>query len=419
MLLPQALQQPPPVTRSQLRPQQLCQQRQRQSSWSRTTCLHRQRPSGRPAAVGRRHAAAAAAWLRLSETASSVRWAPGTQCLFTCTNAGCRPMRLSGVIPIAPCVTLPMQEACKPGSPQCRASSRHSTVSMVLNAQLSEPLGPAAPALVPQVQRQMAARKLTISAYTVAADSAIRGSLGVPAMTEFLCNTGRPVDPEFAAVARRTREEHEARHLSKLVDPSDLPQRSVFLQHVARPVLLQHALVCSAAPQPLHPDVEADTSDCVSAGNEAHGAWTRASGVHRRRGTSGASRRSGGRAHCRAGRPASGCARLALPPGAALATQYGSLQLALWQRRIDAVDQYATGMPSALHREDDIGGSGSDSDTASDEEPEDVEVAEEEDYADLTGTRPPNPVLIRRMIWTRLSCCKSAWPGCLSTSSQF
>ena len=46
-----------------------------------------------------------------------------------------------------------------------------------------------------------------------------------------MCNTGRPVDPEFAAVARRTREEHDARHLSKLVDPSDLPQRSVHLSH--------------------------------------------------------------------------------------------------------------------------------------------------------------------------------------------
>jgi hypothetical protein len=43
-------------------------------------------------------------------------------------------------------------------------------------------------------------------------------------------------------------------------------------------------------------------------------------------------------------------------------------------------------MPSAPHREDDVGGSGSDSDAASDEEAEDVEVAEEEDYADLTGT---------------------------------
>jgi hypothetical protein len=52
--------------------------------------------------------------------------------------------------------------------------------------------------------------------------------------------------------------------------------------------------------------------------------------------------------------------------------------------------QYVIGMPAAIHREDDIGGSGSDSDAASDEEAEDVEVADEEDYADLTGTGPPD-----------------------------
>lgn len=228
MLLPQqALQRLPQVTRSQLRPQQLRQQRQRQSSWLRTTCLHRQRPSGRLAAVGQRHVAAVAAWLRLSGTASSVRWAPGIQCLFTCTSAGCRPSRLSAVSPIAPCVTLPMQEACKPGPPRCRASSRHSTGSTALNAPSSEPLGPAAPAQALQVQRQMAACIFIFSAYTIAVDGTISCSLCVPAVTGVFCTTGRPVDPEFAAVARRTREEHEARHLSKLVDPSDLPQRSV------------------------------------------------------------------------------------------------------------------------------------------------------------------------------------------------
>lgn len=37
--------------------------------------------------------------------------------------------------------------------------------------------------------------------------------------------SGRPVDPEFANVARRTREEHEGRHVSKLMDPAELPRR--------------------------------------------------------------------------------------------------------------------------------------------------------------------------------------------------
>jgi hypothetical protein len=69
----QALQRPLLVTRSQLRLQQLRRQRQRRSSWLRTTCLHQRRQGGRPAAVGQRHAAAAAAWLRLSATVSSAR----------------------------------------------------------------------------------------------------------------------------------------------------------------------------------------------------------------------------------------------------------------------------------------------------------------------------------------------------------
>lgn len=37
--------------------------------------------------------------------------------------------------------------------------------------------------------------------------------------------SGPPVNPGFENVARRTREEHERRHLSKLVDPADLPRR--------------------------------------------------------------------------------------------------------------------------------------------------------------------------------------------------
>ena len=67
-----------------------------------------------------------------------------------------------------------------------------------------------------------------------------------------------------------------------------------------------------------------------------------------------------------------------------------SLQLALQLVFINAVDQSVTGMPSALHREDDVGSSGSDSDAATDEQAEDMEVAEEEDYADLTGKKPPD-----------------------------
>jgi hypothetical protein len=39
-------------------------------------------------------------------------------------------------------------------------------------------------------------------------------------------------------------------------------------------------------------------------------------------------------------------------------------------------------------RQDDVGGSGSDSEAASDEEAQDMEVADEEDYADLTGAGP-------------------------------
>ncbi len=38
---------------------------------------------------------------------------------------------------------------------------------------------------------------------------------------------GRPLDPAYANVARRTREAHEGKHLSKLMDPADLPQRWV------------------------------------------------------------------------------------------------------------------------------------------------------------------------------------------------
>ena len=100
--------------------------------------------------------------------------------------------------------------------------------------------------------------------------------------------------------------------------------------------------------------------------------------------------------------------------------QHDRLQLPLWQGPTNAVDQRLTDVPSAVHREDDVGGSGSDSDAASDEEAEDMEVAEEEDYADLTGTRTPQ-TCAHLLSCPALgpSCCRSAWPGHLSMVPQF
>lgn len=40
------------------------------------------------------------------------------------------------------------------------------------------------------------------------------------------------MDPKFANIAARTRQLHEGRHLSRFVDPSELPQRDCVMRRV-------------------------------------------------------------------------------------------------------------------------------------------------------------------------------------------